>query len=474
MALLKVKVKEGWLQGMPAANQMFSVFRGVPFAEPPVGNLRWKDPQPKKPWDGIRNCYIFPAIAMQERLPSEGGNRLAAREFYVGDLQCSEDCLYLNIWTPAKSREEKLPVAIYIHGGGHQTGYSYLNCYDGEGFCKRGIIMVTIPYRLNVFGYLCHPELTAEGGTPGNYGVKDQLAAIRWVKENIAAFGGDPENITLFGQSGGASSVDNLCVLPLARGLFQRAIMQSGGGIRPVYSFWSSSVERAEEAGAAFLKELGVSSIKEARACDSESILAAYSRLQRKKLREEEPEPMVPSMGYVRFSPLDDGKIFPKQVTEYYRSGDYPQLDYMLGSTNGEHWETTIQNLAFAERNAELGYKPCYLYYFTYVPPGADRAHHSVEHHYVFQTLNRSYRPYAGKDWDLSNELADYWANFMRTGNPNTPGQDLWKPYNLSQYNALEIGENRSMIHLSERKEIQANKIIEKAEALKNGETDRK
>ena len=172
----------------------------------------------------------------------------------------------MNIWTPAKNADEKLPVAVYIHGGGHQTGYSYLNCYDGEGFCKRGVIMISIAYRLNVFGYLVHPELEKESSsTPGNYGVKDQLAALKWIKKNIHAFGGDPENITLFGQSGGASSVDNMCALPASRGLIQKAIMQSGGGIRPVYSYWSESLDHAKEAGVEFLKVLGVSSIEEAR-----------------------------------------------------------------------------------------------------------------------------------------------------------------------------------------------------------------
>ncbi len=454
MALLQAKVEEGILEGLPAANQMFSVFRGVPFAAPPVGELRWRDPQPVEPWEGVRPCYKFPPMAMQELYVSEGGG-IVATEFYVGNYQKSEDCLYLNIWTPAKSVGEKLPVAVYIHGGGHQTGYSYLDCYDGEGFCKRGIVMVTIPYRLNVFGYLVHPDLETESAsTPGNYGVKDQLAALQWIHRNITAFGGDPENITLFGQSGGASSVDNMCALPASKGLIRRAIMQSGGGIRPVYSYWSESLDRAEEAGVEFLKVLGVDSIAEARKLPAEEILDGYSRFKMVKLNDRET-PMMGGSGYMRFSPVDDGVLFPEPVTSLYRQGKYPELDYMLTSTAGEPTETTYQNLAFAEVNARLGRKPCYLAYFTYVPPGADRAHHSVEHHYVFQTLNRSYRPYTGRDWELSNELADYWANFMRTGNPNGPGKDLWKPYVGGQYNVLEIaGEERRVISLADRTEL--------------------
>ena len=465
MALLQAKVEEGVLEGLPAANQMFSVFRGVPFAAPPLGELRWKDPQPVQPWQGVRAAYKFPPMAMQEPFVSEGGG-IVATEFYVGNYQKSEDCLYLNIWTPAKTPDEKLPVAVYVHGGGHQTGYSYLNCYDGEGFCKRGVIMVTIPYRLNVFGYLVHPDLEAEskaqGTTPGNYGVKDQLAALKWIKKNIAAFGGDPENITLFGQSGGASSVDNMVALPASKGLIRRAIMQSGGGIRPVYSYWSESLEHAKEAGVEFLKILGVASIAEARKLSADEILAGYSKFKMIKLNEHET-PMRGSGGYMRFSPVDDGVIFPEPVTDLYRQGKYPELDFMLTSTNGEPAETTYQNLAFAEVNAKLGRKPCYLGYFTYVPPGAECAHHSVEHHYVFQTLNRSYRPYTGFDWELSNEMADYWANFMKTGNPNYPGKSTWKPYEEGKFNVLEFNKERRMISLADKTEIIAKaKELEK------------
>ena len=464
MALLQAKVEEGILEGLPAANQMFSIFRGVPFAAPPVGDLRWKDPQPIEPWEGVRPCYKFGPLAMQEPFVSEGGG-IVATEFYVGNYQRSEDCLYMNIWTPAKNADEKLPVAVYIHGGGHQTGYSYLNCYDGEGFCKRGVIMISIAYRLNVFGYLVHPELEKESSsTPGNYGVKDQLAALKWIKKNIHAFGGDPENITLFGQSGGASSVDNMCALPASRGLIQKAIMQSGGGIRPVYSYWSESLDHAKEAGVEFLKVLSVSSIEEARKCSANEVLDAYSRFRMIKLNDKET-PMRGNSGYMRFSPVDDGVLFPEPVTDLYRKGEYPELDYMLTSTNGEPTETTYQNLAFAELNAKLGRKPCYLGYFTYVPPGADCAHHSVEHHYVFQTLNRSYRPYTGRDWDLSNELADYWANFMKTGNPNYEGKETWKPYEGGAYNVLEIaGEERRMISLADKTDI-----IQKAKELEEG-----
>lgn len=457
MAMLRAKVEGGILEGLPAGNQKFSVFRGVPFAAPPVGKLRWKDPQPVPHWEGVRPAYKFAPIAMQMPFASEGGG-IAATDFYVGTRNTSEDCLYLNIWTPAESADEKLPVAVYIHGGGHQTGYSYLNCYDGEGFCKRGIIMVSIAYRLNAFGYLVHPELIAEakneGCCAGNFGVKDQLAALKWVKNNIAAFGGDPECVTLFGQSGGASSVSNMCALPASKGLFQRAIMQSGGGIRNVYSYWAASLEKASEVGTAFFKELGVSTVEQARKLSAQEVLDTYNRFVHTPLVPDEP-PALGNMGFMRFSPVDDGVLFPERVTDLYRSGKYPELDYLLGSTADEMPETTHQNMAFAEVNAGFGKKPCYLYYFTYVPPEAPNAHHSVEHHYVFQTLMRSVRPYTGKDYDLSNKLADYWANFMKTGNPNGKDANEWKPYVAGEYNALEIaGDTFNMISLKNCEDV--------------------
>ncbi len=448
MALMQAKTSAGWVEGLPASNQMFTVFRGVPFAEPPVGKLRWMDPQPVKAWSGVRPCYKFGAKAMQEDMASEGGS-IVSKEYYVGDYEKSEDCLYLNIWTPAKDSNEKLPVAVYIHGGGHQTGYSYLNCYDGEGFCKRGVIMVSIAYRLNVFGYLSHKELSHEqNGTSGNYGVKDQIAALNWVKENIEAFGGDPNCITVFGQSGGASSVANLCVIPKTKGLFQRAIMQSGGGIRNVYSYWSSSLERSEEVGMHFLKLLGVSSIEEARKLPAKDILNAYTRFKHVKISEHDTASLMG--GYMRFSPVNDGVLFPESVIDLYKSGKYPEIDYLLGSTCDEFAEITVNNLAFAENNSYYDRKPCYMYYFTHVPPGAPNAHHSVEHHYVFQTLNRSHRPYTGNDWELSNEVADYWANFMKTGDPNYSGKTHWKPYEKGTLDVFEIGSyKRSMTTLS-------------------------
>ncbi len=222
---------------------------------------------------------------------------------------------------------------------------------------------------------------------------------------------------------------------------------------RNVYSYWSSSLARSEEVGIHFLKLLEVASIEEARNLPAQVILDAYSRFKHIKISEHDTASLMG--GFMRFSPVDDGVLFPESVVELYKKAKYPELDYMLGSTSGELPEITVNNLAFAEKNSHLNRKPCYMYYFTHIPPGATGAHHSVEHHYVFQTLNRSRRPYTGNDWDLSNEIADYWANFMKTGNPNYSGQKLWKTYEKGTLDVFEIGSHaRQMMTLSGDKSL--------------------
>lgn len=487
MALDQVRTEAGIVEGYPAGNQFITVFKGIPFAKPPVGDLRWKAPQPCDPWDGVYKAYKFGNIAMQPRFVSEGGGTsLAAQEFYVRDYPMSEDCLYLNIWTPAKTGEEKLPVAVYIHGGGYETGYSYLNAYDGEGFAKRDIVLVTVAYRVNLFGFLSHPELAAEDphGSSGNYGLMDLIAAFGWVQRNIAGFGGDPGNISLFGQSAGGGCVEYLCASPLMKGKVRHAIFQSSGGISKNGMGDPRSREADEAIGEAFFRFIGAKSAAEARAMDADYLEEKY-----KEFKNTEFYGMI-------FTPGVDGYVLPEDPADYFRSGRHDDIEYMLGCTKdemrrfgapapsceqlkkaaadqyGEKAEAYLSriraddpealqpqfedpfgnyflaaDLAFCENQNDLGRKPAYLYYFTYVPPGAEAmgAHHSVEHHYVFQTLVRSRRPYTGFDFDLSNELADYWANFIKTGNPNPEGSDTWKPYTAEEPKGLLIGKTRCM-----------------------------
>lgn len=450
MALLQVKTECGLIQGLPSANQAISVFKGIPFAAPPVGELRWKDPQPPKAWSGTLEAYKFAPIPWQVRMMSEGGGAVNTSEFYVIEHERSEDCLYLNVWTPAKSTDEKLPVGVYFHGGGHNTGYSYLQAYDGDGFAKRGIVFVTIGYRLNVFGFLAHPLLSAESPhkTSGNYGTLDQVAGVEWVKRNIAAFGGDPDNITIFGQSGGGSSVQQLSITPLAKGLFKRAIMQSGGGFRGPRNIWDASLTKAEELGQMFFKYMGFNNLTEARALAAEDVLNGMARFCGDKViwagdDSKGPDGMPP----FRFNVIVDGYVQPYDTVAMLKDGKHHDVDYMIGCTANESEGAVIQSVGWCENELIIGRKPSYMYYFTYVPPGAEKigAHHSVEHHFVFQTFVRSKRAYGAFDFDLSNELADYWANFIKTGNPNPKGSDLWQKYTKEAPMALNIGKERKM-----------------------------
>ncbi len=493
MALLKVKTSCGEIEGLTGWNQAVSLFRGIPYAAPPVGQLRWKAPQPVQPWNGVLKAYNWGAISYQERRASEGGGDLIGNEFYCVDWPRSEDCLYLNVWTPAKSADEKLPVGVYLHGGGYSQGYGHLNCYDGEGFAKRGIVTVTLNHRLGIFGYLAHPDLTAEDvhHTSGNYGVLDIIEALKWVKANIAAFGGDPDKITVFGQSGGGDKATTMLVTPLTDGIVTGAIMQSGGGLNLVRG--EQTLADAEKSGEALLKGMGYNSISEARAASQEELLA--------KVKEYAgPSPMAAMR---LFGPNADGYIFPKHWGRLIQNGEFKNIPTMIGCTsqefvndsyvnggdmklpdrdkafadgvasvgNGDAFLKAIRydtdpkyaaemyagcvgmtgstyagDIAFCEAQVENGHIPSYQYFLTLVPPGAATAHHSAEHQYVFQTLTKSKRPYTGRDWDLSNKLADYWANFIKTGNPNGEGLPQWTPYTANCKQAMDIDYDLHMI----------------------------
>lgn len=488
MALLRVKTKSGIIEGLPANNQSISVFKGIPFAKPPVGELRWKNAQKIDPWDDVLLAYKFSNIPYQPRFSSEGGSTLASTEFYVIDHPMSEDCLYLNIWSPAQSSNEKLPVAIYIHGGGFETGYSFLNAYDGEIFAKNGVVLVTIAYRLNIFGFLATEDLLNESdfNSTGNYGLSDQLMAVEWVRENVTAFGGDPNNITIFGQSAGGSSVKYLCQSELTKGYFKNAIMQSGGGLTKDASLDALDLGDALELGKNFLQFANANTISEARELDPKTLLDKYIDF---KAKINIPLP---------FTPIIDEVIIKEKATSYFTNGKHDNINYLIGCTSDEmrvkkhqipshevminfankrvglnkskellelfkvndnetkdYFEDIvgkdfyIGSLAWCINQVNIGFKPAYAYYFSYVPPGAGNAgaHHSVEHHYVFQTLNRSNRPYDGKDFDLSNELVSYWVNFIKTGNPNGIGSKVnWEPYTYENPKFLEIGDTRKMI----------------------------
>ena len=510
MAILKTKIDSGWVRGIPGWNQGVTVFRGIPYAAPPIGDLRWKAPQPVEPWEGVRDCLEFGNICYQQRRASEGGGNTVADEFFPLDWPRSEDCLYLNVWPPAKKGDEKLPVAVYFHGGGYTTGYGHLNCYDGAGFAKRDIIYVTINHRLGVFGFLADEDLANEDPhhSTGTYGIQDLIAALQWVQRNIAAFGGDPDQVTIFGQSGGGGKTLCMLLSPLAKGLYKRAIMQSGG--TSDFTKHPIDMEDALNRKRILFEILGVKNVEEARKLDSETVLSAVGKMtaiiQKEHARLRDVEPAV------------DGYVFPKRFIDMINEGAWPDdVDIMMGCTEGEMVNLTAElpdregalkyaagqvgeeyaedylkaihydddpatalemlrlfpgltaqiragHLAWCETQEALGKPDPYMYFFTLVPPGMPNAHHSAEHQYVFQTLGRSKRNYTGRDWDLSNQLAEYWSNYIKTGNPNGEGLPQWDKYTAAKPEAMIITYDLHMAPVPTNDLVELYKAIDKGE----------
>jgi para-nitrobenzyl esterase len=478
--LFQVTTNNGILQGTVASG--ISMFKGVPYAQPPVGDLRWREPQPLKNWEGIRLADHFAARAMQLPIFSD-------MQFRSEGI--NEDCLYLNIWTPAKTGKEELPVLVYFYGGGFQAGDGSEYRYDGESMARRGVVSVTVNYRLGIFGFLAHPELTKESihHASGNYGLLDQAEALRWVHKNIAAFGGNPDNITIAGESAGSTSVNAQVVSPLARNLFAAAIGESGSLInfRPL-----NTLAEAEKLGQHFADSLGAHSIKDLRALSAEQILQATAR-----------------PGARDYSVDVDGYFFPEQPLLLYKTGKVAQVPLLIGWNSGESsWQAlfnqdkpTKENFIKIVRKlhpdqadellklyvvkddsdvervatelagdyvnafgiwrwADLHAKtnsPVYRYYYTRARPGlrADLcksiimpaespgsfhgAAHSAEIEYALGNLptNRVY-DWQPEDYMVSGIMQDYFLNFIKTKNPNGVGLPYWPLYQTWQTDPVQ------------------------------------
>ena len=483
--ILRTTTKYGEVEGVPTSTKGISVFRGIPFAAPPVGELRWKAPQPPEPWKGVRKCDKFAPAAMQAR----HGVPFYVEEFPLDftKIEYSEDCLYLNIWTPAKTVDDKLAVMVWIHGGGNEVGFPHEPEHDGEFLAQRGVIYVNITYRLNVFGFMAHPELTAESPyhASGNYGNLDNIAALQWIKENIAAFGGDPDNITVFGQSAGAGNTQILCSSPLSKGLFRRAITQSGGGAAPRGR--SRSLADAEKLGLEFQKICGCKSLAELRTLPAFMIFGFLKGMGRA------------SMG---FSPCTDGYVLPKSTSEIAWANEYHDVDLLIGSVAHESaafvlsaggpvtetYESLRKKMidAYGEENADralamygvsddataaefkgdmmadnslrscnywaelqlkFGRKPMYRYLFDRAVPDKDGnpswegPFHSSDIWYVHGTIGRSWRGMTADDWKTTHYMMDYWTNFAKTGDPNGEGLPVWTPYTAENKAVMCIDE---------------------------------
>ena len=458
MFIRQVRTENGWVRGIQAADPRITAYKGIPFAAPPVGENRWRAPQPCADWEGVKDCFDFKPISMQDVPPLDEKN-VYTREWSVDpDLEMSEDCLYLNVWAPAHVHEEKLPVFVWYFGGGLQVGHPSEMEFDGERIARRGIVVVTVNYRLNAFGFLCHPEITAQQpDAPANFGHLDQQAGTRWVKRNIAAFGGDPDNITIGGQSAGGGSVMSQLTSPQNEGLFQKAIVESGvaANVYPAARRFGRvpPLREAEAEGVKFFDFLGVKTLAEARAIDEKTLMRKIREyhsfwgtvqddrfcvgnamdlfLQNRRL----PCPVLWGRTSSEFmvSPQEETR---EDFIAMCRSvfGEDADRFLALFDLNGDMETIRCQAMvpsidlairALSEHSSASGNPlPLYYYVFDAEIPGWDNAgtFHSVDLWFFFETLAKCWRPFVGKHYDLARQMCNYWAGFIRSGDPN--GED--------------------------------------------------
>jgi para-nitrobenzyl esterase len=471
-----IRVEGGLISGKSGNNPEIAVYKGVPYAAPPVGNLRWRAPQPVVTWEGVRKAEQYSPTCMQPERPHDS-------VYYPGFEPISEDCLYANVWSPAKSAKDRLPVMVYIHGGGFRVVSGSEKFFDGEALAKRGVIVVTFNYRLGVFGFLAHPELTKESDqhASGNYGLLDQIAALRWVQKNIAAFGGDPKRVTIFGQSAGANSVCYLLASPLTKGLYIHAIAES-----VVDCFVSPEEETglaaAEQGGEKFLAVTKAASIADLRAKPAEDLLKISAQSTFGAVIDGY---LLPASAYTIFareqqnrvdvmvgSNADEGTLlgsrFPGQASVFIQQarqkyGDQADtfLKFFPASSDAQSKESNLaavrdqvasQARILTSRMAGTGKAKSYRYYFSHKPPipnGMFReqaahelgAFHSSELEYVFHNLDT--RPYEWTDTDrkLSDAMSAYWVNFAKTGNPNGNGLPNWPACDAKNDVLMEFGD---------------------------------
>lgn len=435
---LQIETKLGVVEGV--SKEGHTLFMGIPFARPPVGELRWKPPVAAEPWNGVYHADHFKPIAPQG-IPSDPNPYY--KEFYADPAyqrEMSEDCLYLNIWAPDNAQGKKLPVAFYIHGGGFGGGYSSEQEFDGEAFCKKDVIFVTIAYRLGVLGFLAHPWLDAESPqhVSGNYGILDQIMALDWVYDNIAAFGGDPENITVFGQSAGCMSTQVLVSSELTKGKIAKAVLMSGVSCAEEF-LAAPTLAEEEEFCQEMLAPLGAKDLQELREMDVQKLMDAKSEFDRIQMAKSE------GAGGLMIVPNVDGYVLKKNVRDTWKNGAMHKIPYMVGcvtedlGTTPEDSKNRVPGMLltecerWAQKQEETGGEPAYVYWFDRTLPGDGKpTWHTLELWYVLGTLGRCWRPMDKDDYALSEEAVSCWTNFMKTGNPEGEGMEKWEAYTKS------------------------------------------
>ena len=453
-----VTVTGGTVQGTNADN--IAIFKGIPFAAPPVGDLRWRPPAPVAAWEGVKQADAFGQACMQ----AEGSMGNTA--------PVSEDCLSLNVWTPASNANEKKPVIVWIHGGGFSGGSTSTPMYDGTGFAKKGTVFVSLAYRLGPYGFLAHPELSKETGRgSGSFGLEDMVVGLQWVEKNISQFGGDPANVTIFGHSAGCGAVSMLVASPVTQGLFHRAICMSGGSFAPLQQVGENSpgmsipsLATAEATGEALLGILGVADIKAARALGADRIQAAVTGGE----------------GAMRFRPTADGYVVSRDLYSLYEAGKFNDMPILIGHASDEtaafggpqtvtpeEFRNQIQSQygavavdllaayphatneaaakaargvrnmssfdwntwAWANQQSRHGHGKVYNYYFDYHAPTVTGAGHGSDVPFAFQTLAGRRSEPTIADHELAGMISSYFVNFATSGDPNGPGLPEWPAF---------------------------------------------
>ena len=474
-----IPVEGGRVIGTRSWGYGVRMYRGIPFAAPPVGDLRWRPPQPVIPWEGeLKANHFGPSPMQQERPPLEALHNDGTHPY-------NEDCLYLNVWTPARDVDEKLPVMVWIYGGRGVEGSGSEELYDPNGLAKKGVVVVTFNYRVNVFGWMAHPELTEESpnDSSGNYGALDQIAALKWVQNNIAGFGGDSDRVTIFGESGGSRSVNWIMASPLAKGLFHGVIGESHTVFGPM-----TGLAEAEAQGVRFAQSLGAGSLAQLRAIPAEEIEAAALKSPRLGATvvdgwflpedvytifskgKQNDVPLITGGNSDEFGPIAGAHPVaerPDTLDGYHEwakatFGDRAEECMKLYpvATDAEaaqayHDVTRDANMAghytWARLQNKTGVSPAYLYLFSLAPPAYPRegsapdrsqgAYHGAEIFYAFDNLRCVDRPWTGLDREVAEIMSSYWVNFARTGDPNGPGLPPWPLYDPQDEQSLNIGE---------------------------------
>ena len=462
-----LSIEGGQVQGVTVdrVKDVF-VFRGIPYAAPPIRENRWKAPQPVIPWEGVKLCNRFEHPSYQH-IQFRGGYYT---EWGYGDeAPFSEDCLYLNVWTKKPGDvNAKLPVALWIHGGGYREGWGSEPEFDAQEWAGKDVVIVSINYRLGVFGFLTHPELSAENehGVSGNYGILDQIESLKWIKKNIAEFGGDPDNVMIFGQSAGGGSVRTLCESPLARGLFNKAIIMSAGGLTvpnanaggmrggmggmrmggfpgfggmggnnnapklaaykaPQAPEGLNALQRAEFNTKVIMDWAGYNTLQKMRNADTEaihSVATIYTNA-------------TGNQGSITGMPIVDGYVSKESFDEAALDGTLADVPYMIGYTLNDMGNMGAGIAAFCQNREEAGNK-AWAYEFARPLPGENPevgqrlrgAFHSSDLWFVFKSLQHCWRPWTKGDWDLSEKMLTAWTNFCKYGDPNGKDGGEWEP----------------------------------------------